>query len=362
MIVRARNSKGPSVSTSLVLFVLYFALEICAEKHHYEEFVEWKNHYNKTYESVQQEDERFKIFTENIHFVHTHNHNPQRSFNLSLNIFADLRHQEFTSRYFSSTGVDPRNLSTEHIADYLRHPASQAPNFVDWRYRKAVSAVKHQKDCRCGWAFAATDVVESQQFLTNNIMYNISQQQLVECSISFGNSGCVGGEVENAFQYYSAGNLAVLESAYPYIGNYSGQRCRYKASQGVVNVTKFLQVPRDDEKSLQQAVATVGPVAVMIDPTLREFQFYRDGVFASSSCQPYDLRHAMLLVGYAGMEPAAHPSFDAGADQEQPYWLLKNSLGRDWGMEGYIKFASGTNLCGIASLASFAIVPKTHHH
>ncbi|MFS7999246.1 putative actinidain [Helianthus anomalus] len=46
------------------------------------------------------------------------------------------------------------------------------------------------------------------------------------------------------------------------------------------------------------------------------------GIF-SGSCGS-DLDHAMLVIGY-------------GTESGIPYWLVKNSWGRDWAMDGYVK-------------------------
>ena len=37
----------------------------------------------------------------------------------------------------------------------------------------------------------------------------------------------------------------------------------------------------------------------------------------------------------------------------QPYWIVKNSWGTDWGEEGYIHLKMGEDVCGIARAAMY---------
>ena len=109
-------------------------------------------------------------------------------------------------------------------------------------------------------------------------------------------------------------------------------------------LTGYVNLREGSELNLQLAVSTVGPISVAIDADHRNFQFYNSGVYDEPDCSSTDLDHAMLVVGY-------------GVDQGIPYWIVKNSWGEDWGMEGYIMMSRfKKNQCGIASLASYPLM------
>jgi cathepsin L len=114
-----------------------------------------------------------------------------------------------------------------------------------------------------------------------------------------------------------------------------------------VTLVGYVDIAEGDEKGLEAAVATLGPVAAAMDAGRPTFQFYSDGIYFDPECgnRADDVNHAVLVVGY-GTEPSG-----------QKYWLVKNSYGPQWGIGGYVKIAKdANNHCGIATQASYPLV------
>ena len=68
---------------------------------------------------------------------------------------------------------------------------------------------------------------------------------------------------------------------------------------------------------------------------------YTAGVYSCTGKGSGGSGHSVVIVGY-GVEPPANSTTAA-----TPYWLVKNSWGSGWGMEGFFKVTRGTNDCGI---------------
>ncbi|XP_013189513.1 cathepsin L [Amyelois transitella] len=318
-----------------------------------EEWNTFKLEHNKNYESELEDKFRMKIFADNKHRIARHNQRYEQglvSFKLKPNKYADMLHHEFvkTMNGFNRTVKHTKGLlyskgGSVKGATFLPPANVKLPDQVDWRKKGAVTEVKDQGKCGSCWSFSTTGALEAQHFRRSGYLVSLSEQNLIDCSQAYGNNGCNGGLMDNAFKYIKDNGGIDTEQTYPYEA--VDDKCRYNPKNSGAEDVGFVDVPQGDEEKLMAAVATVGPVSVAIDASHESFQLYSSGVYYDEDCTSDNLDHGVLVVGY-------------GTDEEGgDYWLVKNSWGRSWGELGYIKMARNrNNHCGIASAASYPLV------
>ena len=72
--------------------------------------------------------------------------------------------------------------------------------------------------CKSSWAFSATAALEAQHRKVWGQLVSLSEQQLIDCSGTYGNKGCTGGTVQNAFEYVHQTSGVCAENSYSYLG------------------------------------------------------------------------------------------------------------------------------------------------
>ncbi|XP_073682559.1 procathepsin L-like [Garra rufa] len=310
------------------------------------EFHAWKMKFGKTYHSVEEESQRKQTWLSNRKMVLVHNMMADqgiKSYRLGMTYFADMSNEEYRQEVFRGCLGSMNNTKARGGATFFRlKDAVVLPNSVDWRDKGYVTGVKIQGTCGSCWAFSATGSLEGQTFRKTGKLVSLSEQQLVDCSGSYGNKGCDGGLPDQAFKYIEFNGGLDTEESYPYEG--IDDQCRFSLSTVGATCTGYVDIPSEDESALQEAVATIGPISVGIDALHDNFKHYESGIYDEPACSSSDINHGVLVVGYGSL---------SGKD----YWIVKNSWGKEWGEEGYILMSRNkNNQCGIATLASYPLV------
>jgi cathepsin L len=290
--------------------------------------------HNKMYASAEEQSYRLSVFAKSAEFVRNWDEE-SRGFSVGLNAFADLTSEEFVSIY--------NGMNVSKVIGEVENIMIAAPASVDWRTKGAVTGIKNQGQCGSCWSFSATGSMEGAWFLKGHKLVSLSEQNLVDCSTAQGNMGCNGGLMDQAFEYIIQNGGIDSEASYPYTAT-GPNTCRYNPANRAATDSSYHDVTSGSEPSLVTAIAMT-PVSVAIDASHMSFQLYTNGVYYEPACSPTQLDHGVLAVGY-----------DTSA-QGKAYYIVKNSWGTGWGMQGYIYMSRNRqNNCGIATAASYPII------
>jgi len=246
------------------------------------------------------------------------------------NKFSDWTHEE----YKVLLGYKPELRTEENTVASFDVNAAASP--VDWRDSGAVTAVKDQGQCGSCWSFSTTGALEGAHVIAGGDLTAFSESQFVDCDYGLlKNLGCNGGLMDKAFKYAEKTAIAT-EEAYPYVA--AKNSCdSSKLAGATLKVTSYEDVKTNDVDAMKAMLAK-GPVSVAIEADQRAFQTYTSGVLSSGCGTTLD--HGVLCVGW-------------GSENDQEFWIVKNSWGPSWGDAGYIKLAIASDAaegtCGILS-------------
>ena len=129
----------------------------------------------------------------------------------------------------------------------------------------------------------------------------------------------------------------MTERDYPLRTNYSGP-CHYNETKPRLQIKGYMNITHD-EKIIKEALYETGPLSILLD--FSGMMHYKSGVANPRFCYTWP-DHALVLVGYG--------------TKDQDYWLIKNSWGPKWGLNGYLELKRGANKCGINLWATTAVL------
>jgi xylem cysteine proteinase len=321
----------------------------------YNIFKDWTGQQNRQY-GVDELFIRFNNWKTNYEYVLEQNA-LNLGYELGMNDYADMSAEEFSALHLGlNVDLDAvhkranNNNNTKKKTNIVNNKtksnttndtdSSGLPKSVDWRKKSAVTSVKNQGKCGGCWAFSASGALEGLHAIKNEKLVSLSEQQMIDCASSYGNQGCNGGLMTNAFTY-SSENGVQAESNYKYTA--SEGTCRQNPRKVAFRNTGHEEVNANDFEDLKAAVAKQ-PVSVGLEASSMTVQLFKGGVI-TSGCST-NLDHGVLIVGYDT------------APNGQEYWIVKNSWGAKWGLGGYMHIAMGSQnkgagVCGINMMASY---------
>ncbi|XP_048362978.1 cathepsin S-like [Sphaerodactylus townsendi] len=237
----------------------------------------WKKKHSKEYRNENEEESRRTTWEKNLKLITLHNLEHSlglHSYDLGMNHLGDMTSEEVHALL---TGLKLPRSWNQNSTYFKSEPEVKIPDSIDWREKGCVTEVKNQGSCGSCWAFSAAEALEGQLQLKTGKLISLSPQNLVDCSSMYGNHGCNGGFMTNAFQYIIDNKGIESEASYPYTAKEGP--CRYNPSARAATCSRYVQLPSSDEAALKVAVASVGPISVAIDATRFTFYLFKSGEF-----------------------------------------------------------------------------------
>ncbi|KAJ1403003.1 Peptidase C1A, papain C-terminal [Sesbania bispinosa] len=258
----------------------------------------WKKEHGRVYKDLDEMTRKFEIFLSNLKYITESNAKRESPHGSLLGL---NKFADFSAKEFQEKYLHDIDMPMEYTTMKLDDLPCDAPSSLDWRSKGAVTGVKDQGDCGSCWTFSAAGAIEGINAIATRRLISLSEQELLDCDhIS---QGCNSGWVDAAFNWVKRNHGIALEHDYPYNG--------------------------------RQAA---------------DFHLYTHGIYDGANCPVNSdaTNHCVLIVGYDSIDG-------------QDFWIVKNSWGTTWGMDGYIWIKRNTGKkYGVCAINAWAYGPTKH--
>jgi len=314
---------------------------ISGSDEHHRAFEEFIVKHAKEYINNQEKSARFEIFKQNLRNIAEKNIEEQlvggRAIH-GVNFFTDITEGEFSEKYATLQLPDDGTVQRSSTGPVTNsHPDKLYSNWIN----TYTTPVNQQGGCGSCWAFSSVEQMEADTRRVVRVLgldpvyLQLSVQELVDCVYLGISSGCRGGWISTAYQYVMSYGLERAKDD-PYLAR-NQSFCSGEPDKYAIRLKNYTEV-WGNETWMAQHVLSTGPLAVAVNAL--GIASYSSGVLWN--CGPNaPVSHGVQIVGL---------NLD---DAVNPYWIIRNSWGQDWGENGYFYLGYGQNLCNVSFYASY---------
>ena len=233
-------------------------------------------------------------------------------------------------------------------------------NFFD-EYPKCWTPIFFQDKSTMCYSIAVASVLSHRLCMKNNENINLNPQPIFGCDV-FSNGMKGGGKEQFAWRFTQTKGIpttdclpfSITAECLENKRNISLSQTNKFNNNTFKNIKQECKLYKSEFKSeksfvgedeIIEEILKNGPVTATID-LMSDFGNYAKGIYKTSSFFNNNMNelHNIEIYGW-------------GEEKGTPYWLIRNSFGDKWGINGTAKFLRGSNHCGIESYATSAI-PK----
>lgn len=230
-----------------------------------------------------------------------------------------------------STGLLVPDNPNEGLTEFVTVGGVGLPTAFNWRDLGKMTSVKNQGSCGSCWAFATLGAYEAMIKVQFGDYVNVpahpdfSEQWLVDCDPI---GSCNGGW--EAFNAIINNHGAITEACYPYVA--VNQSCKSSACSYYYPVIDNYYYVANDVDAIKNAIYNNGPVFTTVKAGMSSFfQYPYGGDIYTNHYSGSSVDHAVVICGW---------------DDSKGAWLMKNSWGTNWGLDGYMWIEYGANNIG----------------
>jgi len=259
------------------------------------------------------------------------------------NNYLNIPNEKTNERYATGIVGELRNYPDKEIT-FLGNPPTTF-SWNDYGGKDYTTGAKSQGQCGSCYAFAAIGVVESNldiQSLKYGLNKDLSEQYIVSCAsedLPQTVSGCDGAVYTPLpglanFIDWTRDNDVVTESCFPYTSGDGNVPPCNDGCPKIADVVGWGWVDSSNRLNIKNALLTQGPLTASM-LVYDDFQDYSGGIYFHNGGGSSE-NHLVSIVGY---------------NDDDEYWICKNSWGTSWGEDGFFRILYAN--CGIEDHIAF---------